>query len=107
MNTKKRVKLDNGESIITKVDTPSIRKAVISLFRKTNKRLVLLVEEAAKPKVFLLVGHNQKTRTIEYQVSDGMDCYRSTSFDFYNLDKAIACFDKICDQGWQSMKNSS
>lgn len=29
---------------------------------------------------------------VEYQVSDGLDGRRSESFDFYDLDKAMACY---------------
>ena len=51
-----------------------------------------------------MVGYNSDTGTIEYQVSDGMDGYRSTSFDFYNIDEAITNFNKICNEGWGCMK---
>lgn len=101
---KKRVKLDSEEVIYTEIDSPAVRKAIISLFRKTDSRLTLLVEEVKNPSVFLLVGYNSDTGTIEYQVSDGMDCHRSMSFDFYNIKEAIKCFDKVCDEGWRCMK---
>ena len=100
---KKKIRLENGESIVAEVDSPTIHKAVIQLFNATGKRLVLLVEENSTPEVFLLVGYNPQTRTLEYQVSDGMDGRRSSSFDFYNLKEAIACFDNVCNKGWENI----
>jgi hypothetical protein len=99
---KKKLRLDNGETVVAEVDSPAIRKSVLLLFNYTERRLVLLVDASASPSVFLLVGKHD-TGTLEYQVSDGMEGNRSHSFDFYNLREAMDCFDKVCDKGWKNV----
>ncbi len=45
--------------------------------------------------------------TIEYQVSDGLPGQRGTSFDFYRLSDAIACFKHIQQVGWKKATGKS
>ena len=60
-----------------------------------------MAEEAKNPSVFLLVGYHKKHRTIEYQVSDGMDCHRGICHSYYSLKAAKKEFQRVCDEGWE------
>lgn len=84
---------------LKKCDTKAIKAAIRLLVKKTDSRLCLLAEESVRPGVFLLVGVNEKGK-IEYQISNGMDMHRSTSYDVYSLDEAIKLFDKVCKEGF-------
>lgn len=106
----------NEENIMTIIKNPiaenSITQAIIVMMKMTNDELIIMACDtvAILPAILSPNDGNYDEQeielgadiVIEYQVSDAIE-NRSRSFDFYSFKEAVECYNKIKENGWDSV----